>query len=209
MVLRPEQRRWVDSPMAGVQRQLLDRIGGEQARATSIVRYAPGSRFASHPHPRGEEFLVLSGRFADEHGSYPAGSYVRTPPGSAHAPFSDQGCELLVKLQQFDPGDTRRVVVDTARAEWLPGRVAGLEVLGLHSFGTEHVALVRWAPGTRFVAHRHWGGEEILVLDGVFEDEWGDYPAGTWLRSPDGSSHQPFSRTGCLIWVKTGHLQAD
>lgn len=79
-------------------------------------------------------------------------------------------------------------------------------MLPLHEFGAESCALVRWAPGTHFTAHTHWGGEEILVLEGVFSDEHGHYPEGTWLRSPHGSRHQPFSDEGCLIYVKTGHL---
>ena len=197
---------WIASPEPGVERKLLDRVGDEVARATSIVRYAPGSAFASHEHALGEEFLVLAGTFADEHGEYPAGTYVRNPPGSRHRPFSAPGCELFVKLRQFQPGDTSRVVVDTRRAEWHPGLVAGLAVLPLHDFGSEHVALVRWAPGTRFAPHTHWGGEEILVLEGVFSDELGVNPAGTWIRSPHLSRHRPFSEPGCLIYVKVGHL---
>jgi anti-sigma factor ChrR (cupin superfamily) len=86
--------------------------------------------------------------------------------------------------------------------------VSGLEVIPLHGFGSEHVALVRWAPGTRFQPHSHPGGEEIFVLDGVFQDEHGSYPAGTWLRNPPGSVHRPWSDPGCTIWVKTGHLPA-
>jgi len=97
-------------------------------------------------------------------------------------------------------------VIDTARAQWRQGLVRGLSVLPLAEHGTEHSALVRWAPGTRFQPHRHWGGEEIFVLDGVFSDEHGHYPAGSWLRSPHLSQHQPFSEEGCLILVKTGHL---
>lgn len=205
-VQRPEDAAFVPSPMAGVERRMLDRDGAEVARATSIVRYAPNSRFERHTHDAGEEFLVLEGVFSDEHGDYPAGSYVRNPPGSAHAPFSAGGCTIFVKLRQFDPADLAPVRIDTTRAEWLPGLVPGLSVLPLHEHGTEHVALVRWAPGTVFNPHRHWGGEEILVLDGTFSDEHGDYPAGTWLRSPHLSQHRPFSREGCLIWVKTGHL---
>ena len=81
-----------------------------------------------------------------------------------------------------------------------------MSVLPLHSHGTEHVALVRWAPGTRFTAHQHFGGEEIYVLEGALEDEHGVYPAGTWLRNPDGSSHAPWSTDGALIYVKVGHL---
>lgn len=197
---------WVLSPVAGVERNMLDRLGAEDARATSIVRYAARSSFMPHQHPLGEEFLVLSGVFSDEHGDYPAGSYVRNPPGSRHAAYSDDGCELFVKFRQFDEADTDRVVIDTKSAAFRQGLVPGLTVLPLHEFGTEHVALVRWAPGTKFQPHMHWGGEEILVLEGVFSDEHGDYPAGTWIRSPHKSVHNPFSDPGCLIYVKVGHL---
>lgn len=197
---------WVPSPALGVERNMLDRLGGEDARATSIVRYAPGSSFAPHEHPLGEEFLVLSGVFSDEYGDYPAGTYVRNPPGSKHAAFSKEGCDIFVKVRQFDIVDTNRVVIDTKSAEFRQGLVPGLKVLPLHEFGTEHAALVRWAPGTKFQPHTHWGGEEILVLEGVFSDEHGDYPAGTWIRSPHMSVHKPYSEPGCLIYVKVGHL---
>ena len=197
---------WVSSPVPGVKRNMLDRLGAEDARATSIVRYAAGSAFTPHEHPLGEEFLVLSGIFSDEHGHYPAGSYVRNPPGSRHTAYSDNGCELFVKVRQFDVADTKRVVIDTKSATFRQGLVPGLKVLPLHEFGTEHAALVRWAPGTKFQPHTHWGGEEIFVLEGVFSDEHGDYPSGTWLRSPHMSVHNPYSVPGCLIYVKVGHL---
>ena len=197
---------WIASPQAGVERKLLDRVGDEVARATSIVRYAPGSVFAPHTHELGEEFLVLTGTFEDDQGAYPAGTYVRNPPGSRHRPFSTAGCEIFVKLRQFQAGDDARVVIDTSQAAFRPGLVPGLTVLPLHEYGSEHVALVRWAPGTRFQVHTHWGGEEILVLEGTFSDEYGDYPAGSWLRNPHLSRHQPFSDEGCLIYVKVGHL---
>ena len=197
---------WIASPEAGVERKMLDRVGDEVARATSIVRYAPGSAFAPHTHELGEEFLVLSGTFEDDQGAYPAGTYVRNPPGSRHRPFSTEGCEIFVKLRQFQAGDDAQIVIDTSQAVFRPGLVPGLSVLPLHEYGSEHVALVRWAPGTRFQAHTHWGGEEIFVLEGTFSDEYGDYPAGAWLRSPHLSKHQPFSDPGCLIYVKVGHL---
>jgi anti-sigma factor ChrR (cupin superfamily) len=199
---------WNPSPMAGVERRLLDRRGAEVARATSIVRYAPGSRFERHSHGGGEEILVLEGTFSDEHGAYPAGTYLRNPVGSSHAPFSAPGCTLLVKLQQMHRADQQRLVIPTASGQWVPGLVRGLEVMPLHAFGSEHVALVRWAPGTQFQPHSHPGGEEILVLEGVFQDEHGNYPAGSWLRNPPGSVHRPWSTAGCTIWVKTGHLPA-
>jgi anti-sigma factor ChrR (cupin superfamily) len=199
---------WTPSPMAGVERRMLDRRGEEVARATSLVRYAPGSHFERHVHRGGEEILVLEGTFSDEQGDYPVGTYLRNPVGSNHAPSSEPGCTILVKLQQMHPADQQRLVIDTTNSIWVPGLVSGLEVLPLHAFGSEHVALVRWAPGTVFQHHGHPGGEEIFVLDGVFKDEHGTYPAGSWLRNPPGSAHRPWSEAGCTIWVKTGHLPA-
>lgn len=208
-VLRLAGQPWVDAPAAGVQRQLLERDGGEVARATSIVRYAPGAQFSAHRHDLGEEIWVLDGVFSDEHGDYGPGTYLRNPPGSSHAPFSRTGCTLFVKLRYHLPDDLERVVIDTRHADWRPGLVPGLQVMPLHQFDGQHTALVRWAPNTFFNPHRHFGGEEILVLEGVFSDEHGDYPALSWLRSPHLSQHQPFSREGCLILVKVGHLLTD
>lgn len=200
---------WVASPVEGVDRKMLERNGEEIARATSLVRYASNASFSPHQHELGEEFLVLDGVFQDEHGQYPAGTYVKNLPGSSHTPFTQTGCTLFVKLRYADPSDAERVVIDTKTSHWHPGLVAGLSVMPLSSFGTTHTALVRWAPGTYFNPHRHFGGEEILVVDGVFEDEHGRYPAGYWLRSPHMSAHKPFSVEGCTILVKTGHLLND
>lgn len=197
---------WLASPSALVQRRLLERNGGEVARATSIVRYAPGARFSAHRHELGEEILVLDGVFSDESGHYGPGSYLKNPPGSSHAPFSEEGCTIFVKLRYQSPEDSGRVVIDTRNATWFGGSVDGLTVLPLSEFGSQHTALVRWAPGASFSLHRHYGGEEIFVIEGMLSDEHGDYPAGTWIRSPHLSQHRPFSRNGCLILVKTGHL---
>ncbi|MEL6258993.1 MAG: cupin domain-containing protein, partial [Pseudomonadota bacterium] len=205
-VVRPGDVDWVSSPAAGVERQMLDRVGDEVARATSIVRYAPGSAFPEHVHGGGEEFFVLEGVFSDETGDFPAGSYVRNPIGTKHAPFTRDGATIFVKLHQFLEDDTEQKAIDTTSAQFTPGVVSGLSVLPLHETNAERVALVRWEPGTRFNSHRHWGGEEILVLEGVFEDEHGRYPKGSWLRSPHLSEHTPFSEEGALIYVKTGHL---
>ena len=197
---------WEDSPMAGVQRRKLDRIGDEVGRATSLVKYAPQSYFSPHTHGGGEEIFVLEGVFSDENGDYPAGTYIRNPIGTTHRPHSEDGCIIFVKLHQFDNNDTAQFSIDTRHANFLPGSAPGLTVLPLHSFGAESCALVSWASNTKFNPHRHFGGEEILVLEGTFSDEYGDYPKGTWLRSPHMSMHHPFSNEGCLIYVKTGHL---
>jgi anti-sigma factor ChrR (cupin superfamily) len=212
VVVRPEDHVWVPSPAAGVKRMMLDRVGNEVARATSLVRYEPNSEFPPHVHGGGEEILVLEGAFGDEHGLYPSGTYIRNPIGSSHSPkVGPDGATLFVKLHQFDTDDRAQKVIDTHAGHWRPGLVEGLSVLPLHEFasprGAEHVALVRWAPNTQFSEHRHFGGEEILVLEGEFCDEHGVYPVGSWIRSPHQSRHQPFTaQQGALIWVKTGHL---
>lgn len=200
---------WTPAPVPGIHRKMIERDGGEVARATSIVRYAAGASFPTHTHDLGEEIYVLSGDFADELGAYGPGTYLKNPAGSSHAPRSRGGCDLYVKLRHLDADDQGRMAVDTTQAPWHPGMVPGLSVIPLATYGTQNTALVRWAPGTQFSRHRHFGGEEIFVLDGTFEDEHGRYPQGTWLRSPHLSEHQPFSREGCTILVKTGHLLND
>lgn len=205
IVINTLQQDWVASPMAGVWRKPLAREDAERGHATSIVRYDPGARFSAHDHPQGEEILVLEGIFSDETGDYPAGTYFRNPEGFRHAPFSEEGCVLLVKLHQFQTSDTQHVVIDTTKAAFQPGQ-NNLQVLPLHAHGAEQVALVKWPAGESFQAHRHLGGEEIYVISGEFKDEHGSYPAGTWIRSPHMSEHFPFVEQETLIWVKVGHL---
>jgi len=209
VVIRPEDYQWVKSPMPGVERMMLDRIGDEVARATSFVRYAPNSRFSAHSHDGGEEFLVLEGVFADEHNEYKAGCYVRNPIGTRHSPVIDErGCTIFVKLGQFSNDDLVSKHTDTKEAAWQQGLVDRLSILPLHEYEGECCALVRWQPNTEFSSHSHWGGEEIVVLDGTFYDEHGTYPKGSWLRSPHLSQHQPYTKDdGALIYVKTGHLR--
>ena len=208
IAVNSKKEAWHKSPSDGVERLYLERDdGGESAVATTIVRFAPGSKFDEHVHDGGEEFFVLEGTFSDEFSSYPKGTYVRNPQGSSHNPYSNAGCVLFVKLRQFQNDDRKKVIVDTNKEPWLPGLVDGLSVMPLHNFNTEHAALVKWAPNTTFNPHQHWGGEEIVVLEGVFHDEFGAYPKGSWLRSPHLSQHTPFTKDeGALIFVKTGHL---
>ena len=183
---------WEDSPAKGVIRKKLERQDVEQGKATSIVRYAPGSEFATHQHPGGEEIFVLDGVFSDEYGDYPAGTYLRNPADTCHAPFSKVGCTLFVKLCYFAAADTQQLAINTNEGVWLPGVVDGLQVMPLHSFEGENTALVKWRSNTKFQPHQHWGGEEILVLSGEFCDENGHYPSLHWLRSPHLSKHTPF-----------------
>ena len=208
VVIDTNQAEWIASPASGVARKPLEREEAESGRTTSIVRFAPGSRFTPHTHPLGEEILVLSGVFSDQDGDYGEGAYLRNPPGTSHAPFSEEGCVLFVKLDQFEAGDDRQFHIDTHSTPWLPG-IGGLSVMPLHEYKNEHVALVKWPAGEQFQPHRHFGGEEIFVLSGKFQDEHGEYPKHTWIRSPHMSQHFPFVEEDTIIWVKTGHLPFD
>ncbi|MFV2032505.1 MAG: cupin domain-containing protein [Gammaproteobacteria bacterium] len=205
VVIDTNQQEWEASPEPGVWRKPLAREAAEHGHTTSLVRFDPDSSFSEHPHPRGEEILVLDGVFSDERGDYEAGSYLRNPPGSRHSPFSRPGCVLLVKLDQFDPDDTESVRIDTNSTAWMPGE-SKLELMPLHDFNHESVALMKWPANTKFLPHRHFGGEEVYVLKGTLEDEYGHYPAGTWIRSPHNSEHCPYVEGEAMIWIKTGHL---
>ncbi len=201
LTINTAKESFTSSPVGGVNRIPLEREGAESGRTTSIVEYIAGAASQRHSHPLGEEIFVLEGMFSDEKGDYPAGTYIRNPPGTSHAPFSKMGCKMFVKSNQMDLEDKKQIVIDTSKTSWHPG-YGNLEVMPL----TENAALVKWPKGERFVDHSHHGGEEILVLKGEFIDEHGRYPKGTWIRSPHLSTHFPFVEEETIIFVKTGHL---
>lgn len=199
---------WQASPQAGVERRMLDRIGGEVARATTIVRYAPGSRFSAHRHDGGEEFLVLDGVFFDDHGEYPAGTYVRNPPDSQHEPGSVPGCTIFVKLRQMQPEEQTRLVVPPVTG-WIGETLAdGRSRRLLHAcpFGLEVVALERVPQGYDGPELPAPRGEELLVLKGAVIIDGREWPTGSWLRRPAGHRTRLRSSEGATYWVKRGHL---
>jgi len=203
---------WIPSPIKGVDRRMLDRIGDEVARATSIVRYAPHSHFSPHTHGGGEEFLVLDGVFQDDHGDFQAGSYIRNPPTSHHTPGSASGCVIFVKLWQFDPDDRTQVRLDTTATPFTPapGR-PGVELIPLFRDGREDVRIERWAPNRTMLLDAP-GGAELLVLEGSFADDEDRFEPQSWLRLPPGirtpgsALRATTGPEGCKAWVKTGHL---
>lgn len=205
LILSTNSLEWTSSPSQKVMRKQLEREKEESGHVTSVVKYLENSNFKSHYHPLGEEIFVLSGTFSDESGDYPSGTYLRNPPGSHHSPFSEKGCVLFVKLNQFEPGDKQQVTIKTNKEVWHKGQ-GNLMVLPLHSYKGESTALVKWPKGEKFSPHRHFGGEEVFVLSGTFKDEHGSYPRGTWLRNPHLSKHCPWVEEETIIFVKTGHL---
>ncbi len=198
---------WVPSPVAGVDRRMLDRVGAEVARATSIVRYAAASRFSPHTHGGGEEFFVLDGVFQDEYGDFPAGSYIRNPPTTRHTPGSAAGCTIFVKLWQFDPEDRTQVRLGPGAAGYLPAASGtGVAVRSLFADKHEWVSLERWAPGTT-IDRPAPGGLEVLVLDGALVESNELFITQSWLRLPAGARLLAIAGDeGCHVWVKEGHL---
>lgn len=197
VIVHSDQLDWTASPMPGVDRRMLDRIGGEVARATSIVRYAPGSKFSAHTHTGGEEFIVLDGVFQDEHGDYPAGTYVRNPPTTSHTPGADEGCIIFVKLWQFDMDD---------RTQFRRDMAAGGAMSVLHRDTFERVTYHRLAP-KEVLSDSAVGGAEVLVLDGSLTEGGDKLGKGGWLRLPEGMALQADAGPeGATVWMKTGHL---
>ena len=208
VVMHSDEMDWVESPMKGVHRRMLDRIGNEVARATTIVRYAPGSHFSPHIHSGGEEFIVLEGVFSDEHGDYPPGSYIRNPPTSRHTPGSEPGCVIFVKLWQFDLKDRTSVKIDMNKMGSIPmdGR-PGISVMPLFRDDRETVQLENWSPETDVQLDMP-GGAELLVLSGSLTEGSDELRRHSWLRIPPGGTLSARSgQAGAQVWIKTGHLR--
>ncbi len=200
---------WTPSPSGTVWRKRVHLVGApESGQVTSVVRYEPDSSFPTHDHPGGEEILVLEGVFSDEHGDWPAGTYLLNPEGFRHAPFSKPGCLLFVKLRQFAGAGRQHLVVDTGTLDWEPTSRAGVSRKWLYrqpGFADE-MALERWQPGSAPGAVTYDQGVELFVLDGEFADDDGRYRRGSWLRLPAGAEHRPWSDDGCTLYVKRAGL---
>lgn len=205
-ILTPDDHQWTPSPQPGVNRVMLDRIGREQARATSLVRYAAGSEFPAHSHPGGEEILVLDGTFTENGVDYPAGWYLRSPDGSSHQPSSREGATLFVKLRQMAADERQPVRIDTTddmRWHGSPQR----RRCPLFASATEIVLLEKLAPGERIFCTPLVGGAEILLLKGELRAPEGSFGAGSWLRFPPGDMPALMAAaTGAFFYLKTGHL---
>lgn len=200
---------WTPSPSGSVWRKRVHLVGPpESGQVTSVVRYEPDSSFPAHDHPEGEEILVLDGVFSDEHGDWPAGTFLLNPEGFRHTPFSKPGCVLFVKLRQFAGRERRHVVVDTGKLEWQPSTITGVGYKPLYQQDgfSDLVRLERWEPKTDPGTITYEQGAELYVIEGGFEDESGAYAKGCWLRFPVGSAHHPRSAGGCTLYVKRSGL---
>jgi quercetin dioxygenase-like cupin family protein len=209
VLLHGDELPWIPSPTAGVERRMLDRIGDEVARATSLVRYAPGSLFPEHGHAGGEEFIVVEGVFQDEHGDYPVGTYVRNPPGTRHRPGSAPGCTIFVKLWQFQPDDREQLAIDMGTLELVdapdhPGVARAVLFENEH----ETVRAERWQPGCE-VSINAPDGAEVLLLSGSCVESGEPMRELSWLRIPPGGNlHATAGEGGAFVWLKLGDVGA-
>ena len=223
VVVHASEIPWTPSPMAGVERRMLDRIGDEEARATTIVRFAPGSSFSEHTHHGGEEYLVLDGVFQDQYGDFPAGTYVRNPPRTSHKPYTDAGCTILVKLRQMAPSDQNQFSVNTHTGRLTQGSSGGTAdchltavatgpgvlTMLLHEDERETVAIETWSAGAA-VDEEASGGLELLVLEGSVREGEDELRKWSWLRLPRGGSLGAVAGPeGARLWVKRGHLAGE
>ena len=202
-----ETLQWSASPGGEVLRKRLHRVGPpESGQVTSLVRYNPGSRFPAHPHPQGEEILVLEGVFSDEHGDWPAGSYLLNPEGFTHAPFSEHGCLLFVKLRQFPGHERKHVVIDTSESAWRSNVRPGVSWKKLYAQEpfTDHMRLERWSEPDTVGQLNFPQGAELFVLSGAFSDSEGIYSQYSWLRLPAGSTLTPEGSGPCELYIKEG-----
>ena len=209
VLVHSDELEWLASPVKGVERRMLDRIGDEVARATTIVRYAAKSQFSAHTHSGGEEFIVLDGVFQDEHGDFPAGSYIRNPPTSSHTPGSDEGCTIFVKLWQFDANDRTPVMIDMNKMGSVQAaNREGVSVMPLFKDDRETVQLETWAPGTE-VTFDATQGAELFVIDGEFTSDHNEaLKRNSWLRLPQGDTFSAeVGSAGAKVWIKTRHLR--
>ncbi len=206
VIIKPEDYHWVKSPHGEVDRVMLDRIGDEIARATSLVKYAPHTTFPEHRHPHGEEILVLSGVFTENQNlHYSAGWYLRSPHQSVHQPSSEEGTLIFVKLMQIPTSETQTLRINTNDpAQWQ--EIGSRLICTLVDASYEHTYLEKLKPQQLFTEEAE-GGIEILITQGQLVDKEIVYEAGTWIRLPPKThAHFQAGLSGASLYVKTGHL---
>lgn len=210
VIVRSSELEWVASPAGGVERKRFHRFGPpESGQVTSLVRYLPGARFPTHPHPEGEEIYVIEGTFSDARGDWRAGSWLANPEGFEHAPWSDEGCLIFVKLRQY-PGARPQAGLDTTgpAAGWQPGAQAG-EVLRLLDDARfpERITLERLPAGAALALYAE-GGVEAFVVEGLIEVDGERLDAHAFLRLPAGEPARARVLEDALLWIKRDGVTA-
>ena len=210
LIVRACEQDWVASPAGGVERKRFHRVGPpESGQVTSLVRYLPGARFPRHPHPEGEEILVIEGVFSDDRGDWGAGSWLANPEGFEHAPFSEGGCVVFVKLRQY-PGARPQAGIDTrgSDARWHAGAQGG-EVQRLLDDGRfpERITLERWPSGQSLALFAP-GGIELFVVSGAIAVDGERMDAHAFLRLPVNEPARVTALEDAEVWIKRDGVAA-
>lgn len=206
VILCPEDYHWTPSPGGQVNRVMLERIGQERARATSLVEYPQGANFPSHDHPLGEEILVLSGIFTEnDQQHYAQGWYLRNPHQSQHQPSSATGCIIFVKLMQMQATEQTPVRINTHDASlWVNTRY-GLR-LDLYQDPYENTYLFKPRLAHPFSLSDPQG-VELLIVQGALHTHKTVFTQGTWLRlAAHDQLHFTQSDPDTILYLKRGHL---
>lgn len=203
VIIETAKMEWSPSPLKGVVRRRLEREDAEQGHATSMVRYAPGSSFKSHTHGGGEEYFVLDGTFSDQSGDYDAGYYVRNPPGSSHAPHSEQGCTIFVKLCQMQKEGEPQVNIDTKTQAWQQSCLTGQQTMALFENERETVQLLKLADGTNHSPFPNDTIREILILEGEVTCNGENFGPQSWFRFAKEELVTFTVVKNTLLWMKS------
>lgn len=189
---------WSNNKLKGVSKKLLSKINNEE---TAIIKIEENCKLNTNSNTNSVEILVLEGTYINEYGEFKSGTYLRLSSEDEALVIAGKiGCIIFRKVNHFND-ESENIIIDTNNTLWLKGH-GNLGVMPLF----EQTALVKWPKNEKFIPHKHWGGEEIFVLEGTFMDEYGMYPKGTWIRSPHLSEHFPYVEDETIIFVKTGHL---
>ncbi|MCJ8325644.1 MAG: cupin domain-containing protein [Campylobacterales bacterium] len=168
-------------------------------KETSLIKFKKNSKMSNIKKINSVEILILEGTYINEYGKFEEGTYLKLHEENENMVQSENGCIIFRKINYYSNSD--KYIINTYSSSWLQG-YGNLKIMPL----SEKTALVKWPKDEHFIPHLHWGGEEILVINGTFIDEYGTYEKGTWIRSPHQSKHHPYVKEETIIFVKTGHL---
>eukprot|EP00968_Pinguiococcus_pyrenoidosus_P024023 scaffold4197_cov199-Pinguiococcus_pyrenoidosus.AAC.2 len=204
LLINTNDLEWRSSgPAAKVERKRLFRNGPpESGRVTSLVRYRPNAAFPSHPHPQGEEILVLEGVFEDWRGAHGPGTWLLNPEGFEHEPKTDgQGNLIFVRLRQYPGTQRTQAAIDTNSMSWDPNnrkvlyaQATFLDTQYLEMFWGGSKPQKRVAPA---------GGLELFVVSGEFTSNHGKHETHSWLRLKGGVLLEPDEGAeDCVVLIK-------
>ncbi len=206
IVLTPDDMSWKATDIPGIEHILLENCKTPYARQTLLLRCSPDSFIEQANTQIEQEFFVLEGEIADNHGNYGIHTYVRNPNGCNRA-HSELGCTLFVKLRQIHEQDQGQRIINTqVESSWLPGPESGISIFPLHVWDAESVLLMRWTVARKMKPAIDPQGEEILVISGMLKDKHRQYPTGSWIRNPLTTWQSWYGEAGTLIYYKNGHF---